>query len=264
MSDWVLVLFANLRFLEKAITTMEQCRTIGQWTDSIVFITDIKDTSTIVREKTFQQWSEDLGFEIRRIETPNTKIPEEFWKNHPTHEQYNYIQRSFFQYAKFHVIDTYFRKWKYVFYIDSGMNIYKPLHRFKKSCVPNKCFYAHSDSYPTIQKNLLRQYAIELDPDLTKKLIQRYGASLYNDNFQSTMFIYDTAIIENDMKERLFEMMDEFPFVIRGDQGIWNLLIHCEKKLWKPIPVKDDEGWLYDFWQRWPYNPTDYIMTKYT
>ena len=161
-------------------------------------------------------------------------------------------------------MSTYFRKWKYVFYMDAGMLINKPLQRFKESCVPKGCFYAHSDSYPVIEKNLLRQYAIELDPQITKALIERFGASLYSDNFQTTMFIYDTDILKDDTVDQLEQLMNEFPLSIRNDQGIFNLHFVCERKLWKPIPVKDSQGWLYDFWQRWPNVPTDYVMTKYT
>ena len=76
------------------------------------------------------------------------------------------------------------------------------------------------------------------------------------------MCIYDTSILEDNTVDRLFELNEKYPIAKRMDQGILNLYFNCEKKLWKQIPIKDKEGFLYDYHERNDYKKNDYLILK--
>jgi hypothetical protein len=48
-----------------------------------------------------------------------------------------------------------------------------------------------------------------------------------------------------------------------NDQGIMNLYFGCMKHQWKQFPIKDEDTYYYDFYERDNLMKTDYIMVKY-
>jgi len=184
------------------------------------------------------------------------------WNKNKDHENYECATTKIFQYMKFFVMDQYFKKWDYVFYIDSGAKILKSLNRFKINCKPENCFYAHSDAYPIYEWKLKRQFCLDIDDNISLKLLDRYK-NLDCDYFQTTIFIYDTKILNENYVQKMIELMNLYPISYRNDQGIFNLFILCEKNLWKQIPTKDNQGFLYDFMVRPEYSIDDYAIIKY-
>ena len=75
--------------------------------------------------------------------------------------------------------------------------------------------------------------------------------------------IFHTGLINSNSVERLFFLMDEYPATHQADQFIFNLYLNCERKLWKPLPVKDKFGFLYDYAERNRNRKEDYVMLKY-
>ena len=187
MENWVIVLISNEPYINKALNSIKEIRSVGQWVDDIVF------------------------------------------------------------------------------YLDAGCFIHDSLERFKKSCKPTNCIYAHSDAYPYINNwYLKRQFVIDIFDNIDDKndFINNYSMYFDKDYFQSTMFIYDTKIIEDDTVEKLFKLNEKYPIAFRMDQGIFNLYFNCDKNLWKQIPIKDDKGFLYDFNKRPGYQHKDYAILK--
>ena len=83
--------------------------------------------------------------------------------------------------------------------------------------------------------------------------------NLYDDYFKSTILLFKTGIIKNDTVLRLIELMNTYP-IGDGDQAYMNLYFINN---WKPIPIKDEVGFLYDWWKRDNNKETDYVMLKY-
>jgi lipopolysaccharide biosynthesis glycosyltransferase len=160
-----------------------------------------------------------------------------------------------FQYHKFYIFDLYFKNWDSVLYIDCGMHIYNPIHRILDINV-DKLFYAHSDSYPAYIRKLDSQFInsnsiydnLKNDYDLTTK-----------DYFQSGVVYFDTHIIKENIVRDLMELVNKYP-IGNGDQAFMNLYFI---DIWKPLPVKDNSGFLYDYWERDNNKSSDYVMLKY-
>jgi lipopolysaccharide biosynthesis glycosyltransferase len=246
MTKWAIVLFCNKPYINKTIQTIQEIRTKGEWTEDVILMIQKKDVSMELQE--FVERHSVTIFELPEKDvTPILDI----WKNH---SNYSYISTRPFMFMKFYVFSTYFKQWDVIFYIDSGTSIYGPLDRMKKSCHPSGILYGHSDAYPYFEWKLRGQFAKELSPASLEK-----NYNLDVDYFQGTMFIYDTAIIEDDTVDKLFDLAFMYPSSTRMDQGILNLYFNCDKNIWRQIPVRDEYGFLYDYLRRGNYS---YLMLK--
>lgn len=257
MPRWVLTCVASETYIEKSINTIHQARTRGKWVDDIVLL--IPDTLSLKEE--YMQIFNTLSVIIKPVINRSADKIISFWKQHPTHEKYEYLVNRPGLYIKYYVFDVFFRQWDIVFYLDVGGHIFNSLDRIKDVCEPKGWLYAHSDSYPTYEWNLSIQFAFDLvDKDKEKKMKKKYN--LECNYFQSGLLIFNSSLIEENTVTDLLNMNEEYPFV-RGDQGIMNLYFTLERNLWKPLPIQDKYGFFYDFWERNGHKACEYIYLKY-
>jgi hypothetical protein len=253
---WVIVLFSDEGYIDKALNTIREVRQNGLWKDDIVLLIP----KSLLNNGNVQNVARDHNIILRELPDNNTQCIIDEWNKHRNHENFSYINSRQYMYMKFHVFDTYFKQWDIIFYMDAGMKIHHTLERMKISCEPNNCIYAHSDAYPQYIWKLYTMFNIELFNDVEKSNISKFDLNV--DYFQGTMFIYDTKIIDSNTVNDLFELAFKYKLSRRMDQGILNLYFTSERNLWKQIPIKDDYGFLYDYLIRSPYSRHDYLMLK--
>ena len=258
---WVIVLISNEPYINNAIKTINDIKTNGKWKDDIVLLV----SESLYNNNQLQHYAKNNNVILRNVPVRSFPKNMNLWKKQYNHPERSYILQREFMYNKFLVFDVYFKKWDIVFYMDAGCIIYDSLERFKTSCEPNNCIYAHSDAYPYNNDWVLkRQFDIEIFDDLNNKrdFINDYEIYFNKDYFQGTMFIYDTKITDDNTVESLFKLNEKYPVAIRMDQGILNLYFNCNKNLWNQIPIKDNKGFLYDFCKRPGNKDSDYCMIK--
>ena len=252
-NKWAIVLFSNEPYIQKALNTIHQARTIGNWKDDIVLLVPESLSENI------KPFCQEFLVEQRIIPVRDVSSIIDAWEQNKDHPNYSYIKSREFMYMKFYVFDKFFKKWDKVFYMDSGMVIQGDLTRMKVACSPDNCIYAHSDAYPYTNGWVLRnQFCMDLFSEEQSHELE--ALNMDRDYFQGTMFIYDTKIIESDTVDKLFDLAMKYKFTIRMDQGILNL--HFTSN-WKQIPLADSVGFLYDFLERDPHKRSDYLMLKY-
>jgi hypothetical protein len=255
---WVLVLVANEPYIDRALQTISQARTVGEWHDDIVLL----GPESLLHYKSvtdrFQQ------YDVRFIGIPYTEIKslKPFWEKNKGHENYEYIQSHSYIYQKFFAFHSVFKAWDVVFYLDSGCVIQGSLNRMKKACTPRNFIYAHSDSYPFYTyRSLDCQFRLELaEPSLKHAMEEKYNLDI--DYFQSTVMIYNTKILEENTIDKLFHLAEQYPMSTRMDQGILNLYWTCERKLWRQIPLQDQEGFLYNYLEINGCKTAEYLILK--
>lgn len=150
--------------------------------------------------------------------------------------------RKKFQYHKLHLFNTFFKQWKYIFYIDSGCTVYGSIYHILNVKKKNK-FLAHSDSYPTYASTLECQF--DKTQDDFSKIGQKYNFNV--DYPQTTIMLYDTDIISNNTYNELIALSEECNMCITNDQGIIGLYFICVKAQWEPIQLENEQYWLYDY-----------------
>ena len=194
--------------------------------------------------------------EIQIKHFPDFQFPGEFLETFLTLEREPHWSRKVFQYQKFWLFSVFFKQWDTVFYSDCGLlylESIQPILDTRESGV----LLAHSDAYPTYAAKLSDQF----DKTQTKiftNLSSKYDLNI--DFFQTTMMYYDTSIIESDTVKNLYELAIEYPISITNDQGIIALYFTNIKKVWKQIPLRNEDTWFYDFMRRG--DETRYIMLK--
>jgi len=254
--SWVLVFFANEPYINKALTSIHFARKTGKWKDDIVLLVP----GSLINNNEVIAYANMLGVILREIPIVSFSSIMEVWKQNPNHNTYDYDMAREFIYNKFFVFDVFFRKWDVVFYLDADVSIHGSLDRMKQ-CDPDNCIYAHSDTYPTYEKKFNNLFDFNMiSSDKKNQMLNTYDFT--TDYFQSTMFIYDTKIIEDNTVNRLLELAHMYPNSVRMDQGILNLYFTSERKLWKQIPLEDDKGFLYDYHERPGYVGRDYLILK--
>jgi hypothetical protein len=256
---WVLVFVANEFYIERAIQTIQQARSIGEWKEDIVIL----GPSTLLQYEFCKKSFIELNITFVTIPYHHVSSLDSFWNNHKEEKNYEYILCHPYIFQKFFVFHSFFKAWHIVFYMDSGCVIQGSLERMKESCTPRHFLYAHSDAYPFYNRRSLDcQFHLDLvDKETKEEMESKYNLDI--DYFQSTLLIYNTKILEENTVNRLFELTEKYPFSYRMDQGIMNLYWTCERRLWRQIPLQDEKGFLYNFLEINQCKTKDYLILKY-
>ena len=255
MSKHICVVFVcNKRYFKKFINTCKQLITNGKYNGNICLIIGndlnndkllkcdfIKDNNILVKYFPNIQFSEDF-YKI------NKKINSTLDNRHITKK---------FQWHKMHLFNTFFKQWDFIFYIDCGMHIFRDISPIIDQ-VSKNTLLAHSDAYPNYEWKLHIQFD-KTNIEYFTKLNNKYDMN--TDYFQTGIMLYDTNIIEENTYDNLIELSHTFPISQTNEQGIMNLYFNCTKKIWKQLPLKNNETNFYDYWCRDKKN-TNYIIVK--
>lgn len=253
--SWVLVLLADSIYMKLAFWTIQMARTNGEWTHDIVLMCP----EGLQEYSPWKELGEQFQVQFRPIPPRDQKNIWSAWEAAKDHPGYPYLLFRPNIFYKFYIVDTFFKQWDVVFYVDSGCRIQGSLERFQNVATPQDCLYALSDAHPTYDKVLSNEFALDLlSPGAKEEIETQY--ILEKDYFQTTVLLYDTKILKDGMVDRLFYLAGKYR--PKSDQGIFNLLFQFEVPSWKPIPLRDDQGWLYDFHEREDYKQEEYCILK--
>lgn len=161
--------------------------------------------------------------------------------------------KKIFQFHKFHLFNTYFKRWNYIFYLDCGISIFSDIFPMLCEITDNKLL-AHSDAYPTYEWKLHTQFD-KNNLNYFTKLNDKFNLNI--DYFQTTIMLYDTNIIKEDTYDNLLNLLIEYPISITNDQGIIALYFTNIHPVFKQIKIRDDDIFYYDYLSR------DKIRNKY-
>ncbi len=255
MSSNCVVFVCNFRYLSKFVETCGALIDVGEYTGPIILVVgdDINlsglSTHPFIKSHSDQiiiHYCPDIVFSAEtnsKINVVNTKAGK--------------FGHKLFQFHKFHLFTPFFKQWRYVFYIDCGAKIFAPVAPILNIGKPG-LLLAHSDAYPTYQWKLSDQFR-NMFPEINSEMAKRWNLDV--DYFQSTIMLFDTAIIEDDTFRELCDLTKQYPVSGTNDQGILNLYFICIKNKWEQIPLCNADTYFYDFNIRHTDKP--YIMSKY-
>lgn len=170
------------------------------------------------------------------------KFSDTFYEKFNTINRDPHWRQKQFQYHKLHLFDTFFKKWNYVLYLDSGISVYGSIQPIIDCKKQNK-FLAHSDAYPTYEWTLATQFI--QDDELFSVLKQKFNLDI---NYpQTTIMYYDTNIINENTYTDLLNLTEECKISKTNDQGIIALYFANIKNIWEQIQLGDDTYWYYDY-----------------
>jgi hypothetical protein len=248
------VLTCNKSYFNRFIQTCSQLRGAGNYKGDICLV--IGDD---LNEDPLLKTDFIINNNIIVKYFPNIKFPLNFLKvNNEIRSDGRNITKKF-QWHKMHLFNEYFKRWNYVFYLDSGMTIFsdiEPIINQKKQGV----LLAHSDAYPTYQWKLHTQFDTSIS-EYFYKLNKKYKLDI--DYFQTTILLYDTNIIESNTFKELYDLSLTYPISNTNEQGIMALYFTNIRPLFEQINVGGEDGinYYYDYLSR--NKAFKYIMLKF-
>jgi hypothetical protein len=251
MSKLCIVFLCNKIYFNKFIYTCQQLITVGNYKGEICLVIgndllndSLLDNNLIRNNNILIKHFPDIKFDNEFLKIQYNLNRPKIWYN------------KLFQYHKLYLFDTYFKKWDYIFYIDCGITILsdiQPILNSKKSNI----LLAHSDAYPKYEWKLYDQFDNNLNTYFSK-LNNNYKLNI--DYFQTTIMLYDTNIINENIFNDLYNLTINYPISKTNDQGIIALYFTNVKQLWEQIMIRNIDTYFYDYSKR---NINDkYIMVK--
>lgn len=249
--DFCVITYCNKSWLDRANRTIEELRKIGKYEGDIVVIIgdDLKD-----RDLSYDDEKVIIKYfpEIDRTEQLN-KL-----KQKPIRQDSFEVLKSF-QWHKIYAFHTYFKQWQYCWGIDASMKIFKPVDKIVSLAEKGKFLAAFDD--PSKVWKLRDQFDNVQFPEIYRELSENFD--LTRDHFQTTTFMYDTDLIDENTCDILNKLSLKYFISTTNDQGVINLYFNGLYDYFKPLKTGDKETNYYDFFERDGKKPEDYIMLKY-
>jgi hypothetical protein len=265
MTKTAFVTLTDRGYFHKALITLRDVRTYGQWTGPIVLITvDFIPTF----EELKSVCPECIVYPISHIDHTGLW---EIWKTKPIRVQFDQSHtKKVYQWDKFTVFSPFFKIWDRIVFLDAGARVVNPVEQLFSIPWEGR-FLSPDDSDPYDNGNRLNvQFDLEANPEVTEKLYATFGTECFEDKyFLDCFFIFDTALIEGtETFNTLCRWMLEFPISCRNDMGIVNLYFTAHKKVWTPLPQRSVDNQLYNFgWSELNYHERPgwdkFIVLKY-
>jgi hypothetical protein len=251
ITDVCVVFLCNKQYFNKFIYTCNQLITNGKYNGNICLVIGddlhnsdllncdvINNNNIIVKHFANIQFSNDFLEINNKIITDGRNISKKF------------------QWHKLHLFNIFFKQWNYIFYLDCGINIFSDISPIINTMTKNTLL-AHSDAYPTYEWKLHNQFD-KNNIEYFTKLNNTYNLNI--DYFQTTIMLYDTAIIKNDTYNDLLNLTYEYPISKTNEQGIIALYFTNIQPLFGQIKTHNEVLYFYDYLSR--NNNNKYIMLK--
>lgn len=260
MDKTAIVTLCDQPYFEKALRTIQDVRSVGEWKGDLVLIAVGFQPDPAVC----------IHYNLQVVYFP--RIPTEDLLNRykanplslPTHDRREYIKVT--QWEKLHVFDQYFKRWERIVFVDAGLRILDSLENFL--CLEWKGkLLAQDDTWNDATKRFGCQLEMTNNPDILHTYVEVFGKEcLQEPFFLNCMWIYDTSILEIVTKQELLDTMNKFPLWRTNEMGVMNTLFNFKYRLWKPFPLYAHNGkYLLDWCERNRNNTTwrQYCALKY-
>ena len=254
----VIVLITDNNYKSRALRTIKDVRTVGKWKKDIVLIT----IDFSLEKEILEQYNIiEKQFEL----IDKSELINKIGKGYANSDRRELCKLN--QWEKIHVFDEYFKKWKKVIYLDSGLRILDDMKYFDElectNCIiaPNDKGYYPQEKPFKCQLEMCRENEIQ-------KLCNEFGKEfLEKDYFLNCIWIYDTLILDKIHKKEMIEYMNKYPIWRTNEMGVMNLLFTFKYKCWKEMPLHaSNKKYLFEwceanhpFYTNW----TQYCAIKY-
>lgn len=255
--DKAVVFVSNIPYFCNFLLTLEQLVNIGKYNGDIILIAadDLYNSKIITNEKLKQYNVKVVNFpDIKKVMNDNTV--KNIYDNYGPHGKKNY-NWGFGCFNKFHLFNPYFKKYKYIFYLDTGIKIYRPIWDMF-TLVKKNTILAHHDDFPKYHYKLADKFR-DIEP--YKHDISENFDMETKHYFQTTIMLYDTSIINDDTVKNIINLVDKYPISCNGDQEYISLYFHQITKQMEQITLnKNYDYYYYDYYRRFGINK--YCMSK--
>jgi hypothetical protein len=177
------------------------------------------------------------------------------------------------QWEKLHVMDSYFKKWDRVVFLDAGLRVLDSVHRSILKLDYKGKFLAPDDGGNYIMlpnpDKLFNTQISNSTPKLIEKIKEDFPnvKELKEAYFLNCIWVYDTKILNTCSKEEMIDGILKYPVCKTNEMALMNLYIHFKYELWERFPKNAENGKiLFDWCESNNPRPStwrDYSFIKY-
>ena len=251
------VFVANLPYFGNFITSLIQLHDVGNYQGPVILIAadDLYDTEHLNNPNIKKYNVKVINFKnIEKVLCDETKNKLVEYYTAGGKKNFNWCFGCF---NKFYLFNTYFKQFKYILYLDTGVKIYRPIWDMFSLIRKNKIL-AHHDDFPKYHWALSDKFR-NIEPYISN--LSKEFDTATKQYFQTTIMLYDTSIIQEDTIDNIIKLVDKYPMSENGDQEYISLYFHQVMKQMEQIDIKKNENYYYyDYYQRFGINK--YCMTK--
>lgn len=256
-SDFCIVTYTDQVYLPRALITIDELRNpkAGNYTGDLIVMTDgLFEISTEIIEKYNLTIKEFPDIDTTQLIQKIRQHPFRNWDN----REYNKTK----QWNKMYVFDVYFKKWKYIMFVDAGLRVFDDINIFKNSCIPN-ALVAMDDGHPDFTKKFDCQIELS-NTEVVSELSKVFN--IHSSYFLNCLFIFDTALISENTVGNLIDLMNKYPICKTNEMAIMNIYF---TKVWIPMitDLKNVSGHsdkiLFDWSERYGNTWKNYVTLKY-
>lgn len=250
----VFVTLCDSGYFFRAQQTIKDLRTRGKWTGSIVLIgVDFRPddgylTTNNVTYICFPRF--DLTAYVEKLRAAPFTVPTNDGRE----------LKKLAQWEKLHAFEPYFDVWERVIWVDAGLRILDDVKYILEVDWRGK-FVCPDD---TAGKTHRFSTALEMvkQPSAIASLQTKYNIALDGSYFLNCFWIYDTSL---GIKVDEFLPLLTYPVWRHNEMGVMNALIHFQKQLWTPLPLKASNAKILFAWSDYDYgrNWSDFVAIKY-
>lgn len=231
----VFVTLCDQSYYAKALRTIQDLRTNGQWTGNVVLIA--VDFAPINLPDGVLVWTVthlDTSYLVEQLQT------------YPIRPQAdNRHLGKLYQWDKFYVFHPCFARWNRVVFLDAGLRVFDSVQPLLDIEWEGR-FLAPDDSDPYDNGNRFRcQVDLNGKPDAVEDWLHEFSDSLDKHYFLNCIFVYDTRLLEKLSMETLVDMMNAYPFCMCNEMGILNMVFTFQLKVWEPFPQRVGDKYLF-------------------
>jgi hypothetical protein len=255
------VLVTDQTYCNKAIVTINDLRTVGNWDGDIVVITIDFDL-----EESYKSHLKLIEKKFPSID--KTHLLKEIGPDGFSNSDKREVNKLN-QWEKLHVFDDYFLQWERVVFLDSGLRVLDDV-KYVLELAYHDSILAPNDASPNFRSNQIFKYQLSYDNEEKIELIKKdFGNEIFDSyHMLNCIWVYHTSILKICNKEELIYAMNKYTVCKTNEMGIMNLLFHFKYKLWKEFPSKASNGkylfeWCelnHNFYTTW----RDYCFIKYS
>jgi len=231
----VFVTLTDASYYSKALRTINELRTNGQWTGDVVLI---------AVDFTPEPMEGVQVFETTHIDTNGLLAS---FREHPIRPMAdNRHFAKLYQWDKLQIFKPFFKSWERVVFLDAGLRVFHTVQPLLDIDWKGK-FLAPDDSDPYDNGVRFRiQLDLQANPAVTQKLLEDYPESILDGHyFLNCMFVFDTALLERISFEEMEAAMNRYPICMCNEMGIMNLLLTFKLGVWCPFPQKVGGNYLF-------------------
>jgi len=226
----VVVTLTDQGYYTKALRTILDVRTRGEWTGDVVLITIGFDAPVNTMD-----YYRIIAIRMEHLDT--TKVLEGYKKQpiRPTCDNREYAKLT--QWDKFHVFDSVFQRWDRVIYLDAGLRVLDRI-AYLEGVPCEGVLMAPDDAAPSDQtKRFGGIIETDRNPEVVARFFQEYPPSILQERyFLNCIWMYDTALLKTAPFYELVRAMNEYPICRCNEMTVMNLIFTFKRRVWKPFP----------------------------